>query len=265
MSHFVVFFLLILSSKVDLNCSSDIINTHVTLIVDISSQLVYVDYSISFYNRGVVDSLKNRYRFIVGEPDRFVIDFFNENGKKLHYNYVNNTALTTIPVNEQNQFVLIDVHLDKFVGSSDPPYKLICKIIYLKKLRPVYKTRRYNTSEITRFNGNLFYLSLYETEYFQVDYRIGKNTNTSMIVELSAKPQQYLLHPDYKLLAYSFTKLKALSYRLFEIVFVNSKPFITVESHERIYDVSHFGRISVENRVTLRNEGDNTVYLYLFN
>lgn len=205
--------------------SDAVINNNVVRNITIKSQIVNADFDITFENtfNHKIDS----YVFEI-EPDipDFYIEFVNENQEKLK--------------SERNKQKII-VYLPKAVKPNES-HKLYAKVYYINQVKPCYKRKYYKQPEIVNYEVNYFFYSPYFTKRIETTVKILLS-NKSIPVEYVARK-------------YTYNDIEPRKIKHDSIEFEPYKKFYIITNLRRIIDVSHFGKISVEDKIDVRHNGN---------
>lgn len=208
--------------------TNEIVNLEVYSVVDLTNQLVYVNNKIFFENRGPPTET---YLYITG-PELNFCEFFNKNGKKLDF------------FKASNGTSIIELDEKILTGQNGT---LHSKIVYPNQIISAIKNRKIEEDQIMQYQGNACFFSLYNTSLFRVEYNLKNNS----LVE-------YTKTPDYissTKISYNFTNLRPYKIDPLVIIFVNNDPFLVVRFLKRSIDINHYGKISIEDKVQLENNG----------
>lgn len=126
---------------------------------------------------------------------------------------------------------------------------LYIETIFSKLVRPHPKKIVQSEAQLVKYSGNIYFYSSYKT-------RIQRT-----VLQLSSKN---LLH--YSLLKPMLTSAKSITYGPYENIqeyavfsldvhYENQSPFLTVTHLERTIEVSHWGNIAVEEKISLLHSG----------
>lgn len=227
--RFVLVFLCILKYS-----STTIVNQYVTRVIDIKTQIIKIRNTIVFKNEG--PEIVKSYEFVT-EPniDRPFVLFFNEETVKLEHevNYNNHS---------------FQVIFDRSVKPNET-YKMIAELAYVGGITPYYKTRKQGEVQVLLYKGNVHFYSLYATTFLQTTY-ICKS---DVVVNLTLTPHSQKGNQ----LVFRYFKIEPYSLQIVNIRFETEEPVLVVTELLRTIDVSHFGKIIVEDKIILENKGKN--------
>ncbi|XP_008198423.1 dolichyl-diphosphooligosaccharide--protein glycosyltransferase subunit 1 [Tribolium castaneum] len=207
--------------------SSQIVNLDVRSSVELHNQLVHELNEVVFVNRGPPTQ---SYTYAI-EGGSHSVYFTDERGKSLDF---------------ESTIKGLRIKLDETVLTGEK-FKLFAKIIHANAILPMTRTRKFDQDQVVKYDANVRFFSLYGTENFTRRYNLLNNS----LLEYTVEPN--LVANDH--LVYSFTSLGPRERAPLVLVFVNNDPFLIVRSLERTIDVNHFGKITIEDRVTLENNG----------
>lgn len=215
----------------------EIINTNVVRTINIKSQLVNIDNIITIKNLDL-NPIK-RFIYVI-DPDvrDFYIEFKDENNKQLICREIDHKKS-------------YEVFLSRPLSLNNT-YIIKAEVVYIDKIVPLYKKLTFEQDQFVSYKGNLLYYSPYETVKSKTIYVIDIGED----LVLSHTPNHYQANS----LTFFNKTLKPYSFEQIEIKFKNNEPFLVVHNLERFIDVSHFGKIYIEDKVTIKNEG-NTSFL----
>ncbi|XP_044271587.1 dolichyl-diphosphooligosaccharide--protein glycosyltransferase subunit 1-like [Tribolium madens] len=207
--------------------SSGIVNLEVHSTVELTNQLVYELNEVVFINEGPPTQT---YTYTI-ESGLHSVYFSTEKGKKLAF--VTTTQGLRVKLNES--------------VTTGQEFKFFVKIIHANAILPMMKKRKFDEDQVVKYETNVRFFSLYETKVFTRRYNLKNNSLIEHTQEASFVASDHLV--------YNFTDLGPLERASLVLVFVNNDPFVVVRSLERIIDVNHFGKITIEDCVTLVNNG----------
>lgn len=225
-----------------ISSSKAIINLQVERNTDVATQLLKIRDLITFQNDNITKTATYVYT-IENQNENFFVEFF-ENDTKLEHSIVENDPNQT--------YLNLNVYLNNFLRPLETA-TIRVEIIYIKKIKPLNKTRKYGESQLLRYTGNLYFYSNYLTENFMCAIEIKKP-----IVYSSEK-----FVPKNDMIIYRSINLKPFSNKKFTIIYENDDPFFIVNYLERTIDVSHYGSIFVEDNVSIRNGGKCVLLLFV--
>lgn len=210
-----------------------IVNIAVNRSVDITTQTTKELVEIIFRNLDEAPVTVYSFSLIPEDKDYF-LEFSNAEMQKLHHQE---------HFKENNTFI---VYLDKSVEGYNS-YKLFAAIFSINKVKPALKSRTFKKTQLLEYKGNVYFYSPYKTSKSSVQYDC-KSDDPCVV--------SYLPHSriENKLL-YSYSNVVPYSVKEVDIYFANNNPLYAVTSLERILYVSHWGRILIEDHITLKNIG----------
>lgn len=211
-----------------------IINQHVARIIDIEPQIVKARNTIVFKNQGA--NVINSYDFVM-EPgtERPFVKVFNEKSVELHLveNFdIHNHSFTAL--------------LDRKVNPNDT-YRIIVELACLGNVIP-FRTRKQNDTQMLQFKGNVYFFSPYATSSLKTTYNCERDSLLTFTFPPHSRKGNQLV--------YKYSMIKPYSLENLSIVFENNEPILVVTDLLRTIDVSHFGKIFVEDGITLENKGN---------
>ncbi|XP_017769904.1 PREDICTED: dolichyl-diphosphooligosaccharide--protein glycosyltransferase subunit 1-like [Nicrophorus vespilloides] len=211
---------------------SEFVNTFVDRRVNLETQLIRVWTTVRFIRHG--SESENIYEYLIDDYEaQHYVRFTDRDGSILDHKLMNDETVHVNLSNEQDLF-----HVEEVFWNC---------IVVLQKRKPFRKP------DYIRYIGNIYYYSRYTTLRYNVKYVI----DTHYYVNI--EPHVVNNYTS----EYKFTNpLAALSKKRIEFEIITSKPLIHVISLERIIDVSHYGRISIHERVVLQNNGAKVIGSY---
>lgn len=215
-----------------------LINVEVLSEVKLNEQIVYMKRYIRVLNVGPTPI--NRYFYIIEEPEMHFITFQNVKGTKLSVEKTKMDSLTGY-----------EVILDSEVFENEH-YEILVNLYYLNKITPAQKTRFLEEDQLVVFEGNMIFFSPYDTNFCKTDYII----HNDMIVEVS----NVSTSASNTKQRYEFFDVKPYTIELVQFLFINNNAFLTIKNLDRTIYVSHFGKIFIEDHVTLENNGDTLIF-----
>lgn len=218
-----------------------IVNQHVSRVIDIKTHIVKAVNAIAFKNKG--SSAVNSYDFVV-DP-----------GSESPFHKVFNEYHEELETNLNAEYHTFKVLLDKTVNPNDT-YKITVELAYVGSVVPYYKTRKQSQNEVLMYRGNVHFYSRYETHLLRTTYVC--NSDSDIELTLAAHSQKG------NQIVYSYSKIKPYSMENLNAIFQNVDPILVVTDLLRTIDVSHFGKIFVEDTVALEHRGNVQIFLYKY-
>lgn len=214
--------------------TASIVNVVVVRNIDITTQTVKEKAVVVFKNPD--DSPVRTYTFfLTPETEDYFIEFTNAENQQLLYSE---------NVKEKNVFT---VYLDKIVEKNDT-YKIVANTFSATIIKPRFKKITWFEKHVVFYSGNVYFYSPYKTLSLQVKYACKANSSCYA---------SYLPHSQIdNTLFYSYLNVVPYSVKEMNISFIHDEPLFAVTDLERTVDVSHWGQILIEDRVTLKNIGD---------
>ncbi|KAK4875024.1 hypothetical protein RN001_011446 [Aquatica leii] len=120
------------------------------------------------------------------------------------------------------------------------------EVLYLNHIKPIVTDIMGSTQHVV-YTGNLCFYSPYET--LKLASQILFNSLENLQISHISK------HITKKSLKYFHKNVKPYTFVLLKMVYSDSNPFFRITQLERTIDVSHYGKIGVEDKITLHNEG----------
>ncbi|RZB77456.1 dolichyl-diphosphooligosaccharide--protein glycosyltransferase subunit 1-like, partial [Asbolus verrucosus] len=223
---------------------SNVVNEEVHSKVDLKNQLVHVKDLIVF--RNVENTTLRKYLYAINEPQLHYVTFYNKVIEKLSYKKLNNAS----------EPALFEITLDVDIMPNQT-YTMFTKITYANKIVPATKSRKMRDNQLMKFEGNIKFFSPYETMLFKIEYFLPNNS----LVETTREPSELLTDK----VIFLFQNIEKYSIDRVELIFVNNNAFLVIENLERIIDVNHFGKIFLEDKVTILNNGPKFIGPYVHN
>lgn len=213
--------------------SARVVNVAVTRDIDITTQITKEKSVIILKNYG--ETPLRTYTFLL-TPNlkNYYIEFTNSDNEKLHH---------SDGINEKNVFT---VHLDRPVERNDS-YELVVSVFSASGVEVRNKKRILSENQILFYKGNVYYYSVYKTFLLKVRYICKLN---------SVCTASYLPHSmESNNLFYTYSNVVPYSVKEMNISFVNDDAIYAIKNLQRTIDVSHWGRISIEDCLTIKNIG----------
>lgn len=231
--RFVLFCVLIAKSQ-------SIVNQLVSRTVDITTPLIKERIVILFSNsdnRTVVS-----YKFHLDpDIDTHFIEFATAKHDPLFYAESRNET-----------YVIYDVALDTELKKQET-YMLRVELAYFGNIRPFQKGRKFDESQLMLYKGNFYFYSPYFTSSLTVIYVCKPNSN----LDVDIAPDKI----SGNNVTYKFINVDSYTFEMLKMRFTSNDPFLVVKGLFRTIDVSHYGKISVEDRVDVKNEGNHFEYI----
>lgn len=224
---------LLLTFALIANIGARTVNIAVNREIDITTQISKEKTVIVLKNYGE-NALRN-YTFVVSpEMKNYFLEFTNSDNETLHYTEI---------FAENNVFI---VHLNRVVETNET-YELIANVFCLEHIQPRNKKRTMSENQILYYRGNVYYYSFYKTFSLKVTY-ICK---PGLVCTASYLPHTTISNK----LHYSYSNVIPFSVKEMKISFTNNDSIYAIKSLQRTIDVSHWGRILIEDCVTIKNIG----------
>lgn len=215
-------------------------NTHVVREIKIADVVTKLSANITFVNDG--PEVANYYLFHLDycAKDGYHIEIFQDDLNHLTYETVSDT-------NAKGEFENSEfkVYLPKEILSNDTG--TLCINAYYTNCTVPHVTRKFADDQRFIHRSNVEYNSRYYTNYLETRLETAKIG----ILSTSKKPTRKTGNALY----FVFQNIAPNSVNVVKIVFIDNNPHLIVEKLERQIDVSHFGRITVKERVYLENYG----------
>lgn len=212
-----------------------IVNEYVTRMVNIQTPIVKEMNTIVIKNDGL-NSI-NSYDFVL-EPgmEKPFIKVLNEKSEELDLETNRNA--------QNNSFTVV---LNRKVNPNDT-YMIIAELAYAGNVIPYQRTRKQNDTEVLYYKGNTHFYSPYATNSLRTIYICKPDAKLSVTLPVHIQRDNQLV--------YKYSTIKPYSLENVNIVFEYNEPILVVTDLLRTIDVSHFGKIFVEDCVTLKNKGN---------
>lgn len=219
-----------------------VVNEFVTREVNIQTPLIKERVTVVIRNK--LNKSLNTYEFEFGPyVDAHFIEFFNNRLEKLFH------------INPTDSKTKYNVFLDSTIGRNET-YALIIEFAYVGGLIPYQKYRRFNENQSLLYNGNLHFYSPYRTISSRIIIVCKPNSNLRMNINPQAVVGNNLTYFRHDFGSYSTQELR--------IIFDSNDPILVVYSLFRIVNVSHFGKIFIEDHIVIKNEGKYVILNLIF-
>lgn len=210
-----------------------IYNEDVEREIDLTTQLARIKEVIKFRN-GYKGNIAT-YSYILQDPYNTHVEFFQDD-KELQYEIV-------LPRNETfREFVVKLSHPVK----SNKFSRIIVHKVRVGHVKLLNVVRNRGENQIFQYEDNIYFYSKYWTKKFNCVLSV-KNE----VLEITEK-----FHQNDENITYRVIEIKPFSSKFFKIIYVNNVPMYVVNSLERTIDVSHYGKIFVEDKVNISNAGN---------
>lgn len=213
--------------------SAKIVNIYVNRSIDITTPTVNETTVIFFINDG--STPVSTYTFLLNPEIRsYYIKFTNINKQQLHFSE---------SLKDKNAFT---VYLDRTLGIRDS-YELNAIIYLANSTKPRFKEITMGERQVLHYRENIYFYSAYKTKKLKVGYNCAVESYCTA---------SYLPHlMEKNTIFYYYVNVVPYSTKNIDIYFEYREPLIAVENLVRTLDISHWGQILVEDRVTLRAIG----------
>lgn len=225
-------FLLIILSL--LTCSSArVVNVLVHREIDLRNHMSREKTTILVKNYG--EAPLKTYIFVLPPGMKnYFIEFSNSADQKLHYSQ---------NFSEINTFT---VHLDRTVMQNES-YQLLVRISSIDDIKARTKKRIMAEIQILFYTGNVYFYSPYKTFSLRVVYTCKTNTShtASCLPHYVSENQLY----------YAYSNVIPYQVKDINISFASKDSIFAVTNLDRTIDVSHWGKILIEDKIILKNIG----------
>lgn len=220
--------------------SHSIINEFVSRTIDIRTPVIKERTVVLFFNDN--NETVSSYKFHLDPYIKtHIIEF--SNGKHFPLSYAE----------DRNEAGLIyDVTLDRSVKEKEA-YILRVELAYFGNIQSFQKGRKFDESQLMLYKGNFYFYSAYFTSSLTVNYVCKPNS------DLDVDTAPYRISGNN--ITYQFDNVHSYTSEPLKMRFKNNDPFLVVKGLVRTVDVSHFGKISVEDRVEVKNEGKFDIFI----
>lgn len=214
--------------------SAAIVNIEVNRSINITTQTAREETTITFTNGG--NAPVSTYYFLVSpEVQVSFLEFTSSTNRKLNYRE---------NLKGKNGFT---VYLDKIVKANDS-YDFTARISSVGDTKSRYKQLQFTgANNVFDYKGNVYFYSAYKTLKLKVSYLCKAAANNFASILPHLQDRDYLHYYYVNVVPYSKKKV--------QISFQSTTPFFVVTTLNRTIDVSHWGRIFIEDRICLEAIG----------
>ncbi|KAH8400493.1 hypothetical protein KR222_001760, partial [Zaprionus bogoriensis] len=213
---------------------AEIINKNVERVLDITSQLLKTKYRISIEE----DAGKpiKEYILYIQEPNLSHISVKDGFNNKLEVQKIKDQA-------EKLQSYKI------ILAASSPSQTIFIDTVSSKNILPHPSEIKQNDKQLVKYVGNLYLYSKYKTNTQKTNVLLA---SSNLLSHTQVKPFSV---SSNKLFLGPYENVKALAEEELFIHYENQSPFLTVNSLERIIEVSHWGNIAVKESIQMTHTG----------
>lgn len=222
-------------------CADEIVNKKVVRDINLTTQVARHTITVTVENKGSSSVLK--YELAVHQTSASNLAFISvseENGATLQ--------VATGQKSTQNSFTTYQVSLAKPLAAGDS-VTLTVKYVFTHAQKPFPLQITQTEHQLVRYFGNHFFSSPYKTATQKTTIKLASNT-----VEDYSEKSPVKLSGDT--LTYgSYEDIAPFSYSELRVHFENNSPFITATKLVKIFEISHWGNLAVEEHFDVKHDG----------
>lgn len=213
----------------------EIMNSRVLVDIELKGLLVRTKTEVKFQNRGA-EAIET-YAFTVPNTHLQMFRCYNRKKKELKTQKI----LQDLP-----HFVKYGVFLHSIVGPNKQ-YTFECITVYLGEILTVFKARKIDEEQILNYNAGIKYFSMYHTLYTVSKILLNTDSVLNYSIIPTKTTRDSIIYETFETEPYTKT--------VSSVIYINNNPLLVVKNLERYIRISHFGKILIEDSVTLENVG----------